>query len=75
VSQFNPSTTFHGNHRCQAINAVQMRHQQPWKKCCEQGASHFVRGVHLCGSHFNAAVRGDLKIVVNFEKLDPETLT
>lgn len=61
--------------RCQAVNAVQMRHQQPWKKCCEHGASHFPRGVALCGSHFNAATRGPLAVVVQFAQLDTETLT
>lgn len=59
--------------RCQAINAQQFRHQQPWKKCCEQIASHEVRGVHLCGAHFNAAARGPLAVVTRFEQLDPVT--
>ena len=60
--------------RCSAVLAVQMRHQQPWQKCCENSASHFPRGVPLCGSHFNAATRGPLKVVVEFVQLDAETL-
>lgn len=61
--------------RCQAVNAQQMRHQQPWRKCCEQSASHEVRGVHLCGSHFNAAARGPIAVFTTLDQLDEETLT
>ena len=53
--------------QCAAVLAAEFRHQQPWKKCCEQTAAHWVDGVPLCGTHFNAAFRGKIAVVVQIE--------
>lgn len=53
--------------RCAAMLAAEFRHQQPWKKCCEQTAAHWLDGVPLCGTHFNAVFRGKIAVVIEIE--------
>lgn len=56
--------------RCCAITEYEFRKQQPWRKQCENRALHTIRGVHLCGTHFNAADKNDITVVTTFKKLD-----
>lgn len=60
--------------RCAAVLAVEYRSQQPWKKCCEQTAAHNIDGVPLCGTHFNAAFRGKIAVVVEIEAEDADII-
>lgn len=55
--------------RCAAVLKVQYRGQQPWVKLCEQRASHEVKGVPLCGTHYNSAFDSPTKVIMELQRL------
>lgn len=40
--------------RCAAITGRSQRHQQTWRKDCENSAAQIIDGVPLCKTHINA---------------------
>ena len=53
--------------RCAAICGYKNSYQVEYRQQCQQSAAHYVDGVGLCGTHFNAASRGPIMVLTHLE--------
>lgn len=53
--------------RCVAITGRVQRHQQTWRKDCENTAVQMFDGAPLCGTHINALARGPIEVRATLE--------
>lgn len=64
----------HRANLCCAITGYGHTAHIPWVQRCQQTGKHLVRGVLLCGTHFNALSRGDIETVVPMTQLQDDEL-
>lgn len=59
--------TTDGMPRCEAVCAIEYSHQVPLTRLCQNTAVRTVGRYHLCGTHTNAAERGEIRVCVSVD--------